>query len=107
MSKMMRFNETKPKLSYILEFPKAMAETAKVMEFGAEKYDRHNWKKGGSMSEQMDSLIRHAVAFQNGEDSDEESGRSHLAHIICNAAFLLENYERFGGKFDDRDWGNY
>lgn len=100
----MRFNESKPKLSYMLEFPKAMEATSRVMEFGADKYDRHNWKKGGPMSEQMDSLIRHAMAFQNCEDNDLESGESHLAHVICNAAFLLENYERFGGEFDDRDW---
>jgi len=103
---MMRFNDEKPKLSFVLDFPNTLAEVADVMTMGAEKYARNNWKEGGPFSESEDSLLRHLTAFHNCQDNDPESGKSHLAHIICNAAFILENYERFGGEFDDRDWDN-
>ena len=103
---MMRDNDSKPKLSYILDFPNTMAEVARVMEMGAVKYDAHNWKKGGPMRDSIDSLLRHMTAFNNCQDNDEESGLSHLAHVICNASFILENYYRYGEEIDDRDWEN-
>jgi len=100
---MSRDNSGKPKLSYMLDFPHTSAEVANVLEMGAEKYARNNWKKGAPMTETEDSLMRHLLAFHNGEDLDEESGMSHLAHVICNAQFLLENYYMHGGDIDDRD----
>lgn len=103
-TEMMRDNDDKPKLSFMLDFPKALAEVAGVMEMGAEKYELHNWKDGGPMRDSIDSLLRHLVAFQNCEDDDPESGLNHLAHVICNAFFILENYHRYGGGIDDRDW---
>jgi len=103
---MMRNNEGKPKLSFVLDFPHSLGEVARVMEMGAEKYSAHNWKEGGPIRDSIDSLLRHLTAFNNCEDNDPESGLSHLAHVICNAAFIMENYHRYGGAFDDRDWGN-
>lgn len=102
----MRKNDGKAKLSFILDFPNAMEQVSRVMEQGAEKYDRHNWKLGAPFSEIEDSLMRHLTAFHNCEDDDDESGQRHLAHVICNAAFLLEIYEKHEGEFDDRDWDN-
>lgn len=103
---MMRSNTEKPKLSYMLDFPKTMEAVSNVMTIGAEKYDRNNWKNGGPITEAEDSLLRHLTAFHNCQDEDPESGLSHLAHIICNASFIIENYERYGSTFDDRDWEN-
>ena len=100
---MTRENTGKPKLSYILDFPNSNAEVSRVLEMGADKYSRHNWKDGAPMTEIMDSLMRHLTAFHNGEDIDEESGQSHMAHVICNANFILENYYIHGTDIDDRD----
>ena len=103
---MMRDNNGKPKLSYILDFPNSISAVAKVMEQGAEKYERNNWKKGAPITECEDSLLRHMTAFHNCENDDKESLQTHLAHVIANACFMIENLETHGGEFDDRDWEN-
>lgn len=100
----LRYNNEKPKLSYIVEFPNALEGVTRVLEFGAKKYARSNWKKGLPFSEVLDSMLRHQVAWLNGEDNDKESGLSHLDHILCNALFLSE-LSRIQTDFDDRTGG--
>lgn len=102
----MRFNENKPKLSYLLDFPNAVAEFANVCEFGAEKYARHNWKQGMPITEMEDSLLRHMRAFHNCQDRDEETACEHLAHVMWNAAAMMEVLAKHGDSWDDRDWEN-
>jgi hypothetical protein len=81
-----RFNEDKPKFSLIdLKSLELMAE---VLEYGAIKYSRDNWKMGLPLSEILDSMMRHIAAIQDGEMIDSESGLSHIGHIQCNALFL-------------------
>lgn len=75
---------------------------AAVFGFGAEKYGRYNWKKGLKVSRLIGSLLRHAMAFADGEDVDPESGHSHLYHIGCNAqmlSWMIEHME----ELDDRE----
>lgn len=79
----------------------ALEDMVKVLEFGATKYDDHNWKKGLSTTEICESLMRHLTAYMKGEDKDQESGISHIGHIQCNALFLSYN-EKFKTEFDDR-----
>ena len=67
----------------------ALEEVAKVLTFGAQKYDAHNWRKGVQYSRLTAALLRHLGAWQRGEDLDPESGLSHIAHAACNAIFLL------------------
>ena len=86
--KAMRFNTGKVKLSYILDADVAMKGMCDVFEFGAKKYDRGNWKYGLDEKEIMDSLLRHLVAYNNGEVLDPESGLPHVDCITCNAVFL-------------------
>lgn len=85
-SQALRFNEGKPKLSFI--DLGSMEDMARVLEFGAKKYDRNNWKKGLPYSSILDSMMRHIAALQKGELIDPESGLPHHGHISCNAMFL-------------------
>jgi hypothetical protein len=77
---------------------KAMASVLKV---GADKYALRNWEQGAYFSVPYASLMRHLLAFWEGEDYDKESGELHIAHILTNAAFLLRYYNEFP-ELDDR-----
>lgn len=81
-----RFNEGKPKWSLVPQ--SALIPMVRVLEFGAIKYDEHNWMKGLSVVEICESLKRHLDAFMQGEDNDPESGLSHIGHMQCNTMFL-------------------
>lgn len=90
-----RQNDNKIKLSLLPTV--ALREEAKVWQFGAKKYSRDNWKKlwgDKTINTCMDSLLRHAFSILEGEDIDNESGLYHAAHIRCNAAMILEYYDR-------------
>ncbi|MEA3242316.1 MAG: dATP/dGTP diphosphohydrolase domain-containing protein [Pseudomonadota bacterium] len=97
-----RHNAGKPKLSLVLEAPNALAGIASVLEDGIAEYGRKNWKKGLLFTEILDSLIRHTVAYNNGEDLDPKSGKHHTYHIGCNALFLAEMIT-IHPELDDRE----
>lgn len=82
----------------------AVEEINKVLEFGAKKYEAHNWKKGSGFkyTRLLGSLLRHIFAYMRGEDKDPESGLSHLAHAGCNVIFLLY-YEKYKTKYNNDD----
>jgi len=98
-----RFNSSKPELGYILDMPYAMLALSGVKTYGTKKYGRDNWKKGLPVRSITDSLLRHLMAFHNGEDLDEESGLAHMAHVMWNAAAIIEVLARHGDKLDNRD----
>lgn len=81
-----RHNIGKPKLSYI--HLDCFEEAARVMEKGALKYGRDNWRLGQDINQLLDSMLRHVAKLQSGEELDQESGLSHIGHIQCNAMFL-------------------
>lgn len=81
-----RFNDGKLQWSMV-DF-KSLEDMVRVMEFGAKKYGRNNWKKGLKTTEIVDSMLRHIYAYLDGEDVDPESGINHTGHIMCNAMFL-------------------
>lgn len=82
----------------------AVEEINKVLEFGAKKYNAHNWKKGEGFkyTRVLNSLLRHVFAYMRGEDKDPESGLSHLAHAGCNILFLLY-YEKYKARYKNDD----
>ena len=96
-----RYNAGKPVLSMVFEAPHALTGVAEVLEFGAEKYSRGNWREGMSYTWIIDSLLRHTLAFHNGEDLDAETGLPHVDHMLCNVLFLAELYRIFPDG-DDR-----
>ena len=74
---------------------------ARVLTYGAQKYDSDNWRRGFNYSVPYACLMRHLTAWQDGEDLDPESGLSHLDHAIANLAMLIE-FERECPHLDDR-----
>lgn len=89
------------KLPLHLLSTEAMNQTAAVLQFGAQKYAEHNWRKGFAWSRPLAAAMRHITAFNNGENKDPESGLSHLAHAACCIMFLLE-FEKTHKHLDDR-----
>jgi hypothetical protein len=73
----------------LLPWP-AVEEIVKVLEFGAAKYSRDNWKHvEGAHHRYTKAAFRHLIAYSNGEINDPESGLPHLAHVGCCILFLL------------------
>ena len=87
----MRYNNGKP--DYSLIPIAAMKEAAHVLEYGATKYERDNWKRPTHWSVSFACLQRHLAAWQAGEDNDPESGRNHLGHAMCNILQMLHMLE--------------
>lgn len=85
----------KPMVSLIE--PKFILGIAEVLTFGAKKYEIDGWKKAklSDMRRYKDALLRHTLAYIDGETIDPESGLSHLYHISCNTMFL-DYFDRKG-----------
>jgi hypothetical protein len=56
---------------------------------GAEKYADNQWRLGYDWSLSYAALQRHANAFWDGEDTDEETGSPHMAAVAWHAFALL------------------
>ena len=73
-----------------------------VLKHGAKKYGVGNWKKEDFlMSRAYNALLRHLIAFWGGEDTDKETGLSHLDHAMCNLIFLKYHHQNTPAA-DDR-----
>lgn len=80
----------KGKLELSLVNPQLVKAVAEVRMYGTEKYgDSENWRKV-EPKRYVDALYRHLLAYIEGNEVDEESGLSHLAHMACNLSFLLD-----------------
>ncbi len=92
------------KLPLDLWSPYALDETARVLQFGADKYEPYNWAKGIKYSRVFSALLRHLWAFWRGENNDVETKLHHLGHAMCCLMFLLHyemNYDKYH-NYDDR-----
>jgi hypothetical protein len=77
------------KLRWDLLPMEAMQDAVKVLMYGAKKYGPHNWKNVEQGEDRyFAALMRHIVAYREGETIDSESGLSHLSHAMCNLVFL-------------------
>lgn len=70
--------------------PSATKALAEVLTFGARKYKPNNWRKCKDLGRYEAALLRHLLAYQEGEVHDPESGMPHLWHAMTNLAFLIE-----------------
>lgn len=95
-----RYNTGKPRMGLLPA--DALEEMAGVLTMGADKYGENNWRKGLPFIEVVDSLERHVSWFKKGHDLDDESGYHHMAHVMCNAAFLIQYLKDELYHLDDR-----
>ena len=70
--------------------PDALVELAKVYGYGAEKYAPNNFRKGYNWSLSYNSLLRHILASEAGEDIDPESGLLHMAQAAWHCLTLIQ-----------------
>lgn len=79
----------------------ALEGIARVFTYGAEKYGVRNWEKGLSWSRLFGATMRHLWAWWRGEETDMESGFSHLDHAAASILMLSASVRRRMGE-DDR-----
>ena len=86
MSKFKKNDYGKVQLAHL---PFAQLEIiARVLDHGAEKYGRDNWKKG-NFTRYASACLRHVFARLKGEHADPESRLPHLAHAACCILFMM------------------
>lgn len=79
-----------------------LAGVARVLMFGAQKYNLWNWSKGMVWSECFNCACRHLFKwYYLREEYDEETGEHHLDHVMCNILFL-RHYSLEYKEGDDR-----
>ena len=87
-----KFDGGKPTFDFLCGLTEELSKVNGVMEYGAEKYERDNWKKGTSEADirrYKNATLRHVFAALNNEQCDEESGLEHLAHAATNCLFVM------------------
>lgn len=95
------FKDDKGKADLSLLDKDPLWELARVFESGLAKYPKGNYKKGIPLTKYTAAAMRHMTQFNNGEDLDKDTGRSHLMHAAANlfiAYWTLSNKP----EFDDR-----
>ena len=98
----MKYDDNKP--PHALIPPECLTQVAEVLGYGANKYGAHNWRddlNSTTFSRTYSSIQRHLNAYWAGEDNDQESGLSHLAHAATQV-FILMTQAKHGQLMDDR-----
>lgn len=81
--------------------PNATLEVSRVLAFGAAKYGASNWNQAeleDGRARYVAAAMRHVLAYQCGEQIDDESGLNHLAHAVTSLLFVLERDIVEGGQ---------
>lgn len=87
MNKGIKYDQGKPDYS-LLPFG-SIDDLVRVITYGAEKYDRFNWKYVDKERYKA-AALRHISSYMQGEVHDEETGIHHLAHAMANLTFIME-----------------
>lgn len=91
---------TKPSTSRIPSV--ALLQLGAVMALGAKKYGPFNWReKRVTTSVYADAIMRHFLAYLDGETADPESGEHPLAHVMACCSIIIDA-ESLGTLNDDR-----
>ena len=98
-----KYDEGKPRLGEMMvDFAVPMRELARVWEFGANKYEKSNWKKvDNAIDRYTNALVRHLLAEEENI-YDDESKLLHASHIAFNALarlhFIINTLQPEEGK---------
>lgn len=98
-----KYDKGKPRLAEMIQdFRLPLIEVAKVWAFGADKYDKGNWRYVlGGEERYTNALMRHLVAEADTQ-KDDESELMHAAHVAWNALarlhFLIEKEKKDNGE---------
>lgn len=95
-----RFGDKKIPLQLVP--PAATIYSAIGLAEGAAKYGAYNWRDTGVESmTYVGAIMRHCLAYLDGEDIDPEGGKPHLAGLLASAAILADATEA-GMLIDNR-----
>lgn len=73
-----------------------LCATVNVLTDGAKVYGDGNWQQvDNAKNRYFAAMLRHISAWRRGQRTDPKSGHHHMAHVACNAFFLM--------WFDGRD----
>lgn len=82
---------------------RALEEIARVLTFGARKYDDDNWRKVPNLRRRyFAAALRHLTAWRLGQRTDPETGFHHLAHAGCCLLFVLSTELGTDPEFEDK-----
>ena len=98
----MKYDQNKTPIALVP--PECIISIANVLGYGAKKYGPDNWRSdlnNTSYSRTYSSIQRHLHQFWAGEDNDQESGLSHLAHAATQIMILMIQHQD-GVDIDDR-----
>ena len=90
MKKERGLKDTKDKNRVDLITPESILGIGEVLTFGAKKYSPNNWQLvEAAQDKYYAALMRHLLAWRQGEAIDPESKLNHIKHVLTNAMFLL------------------
>ena len=82
--------DDKNKVMIHLIDPDVIIGMGEVLTYGAKKYEPNTWQNvNDPINTHYSALMRHLLAWKNGEIYDKETGLSHIKHVLTNAMFLL------------------
>lgn len=93
--------DDKQKIDFSLVPRIAIEAAAKAFMVGEKRYGRYNYTKGHKASQLIAAMLRHATAWNEGQDNDPQDGQPHLGSVIACAAMILRQAE-LGTLKDDR-----
>lgn len=72
-------------------------DLAEILTFGAKKYGVDNYKNISlsKLHHYEDALFRHMNAYRRGQMLDDDTKKSHLAHVGVNAMFLYFFWRKY------------
>jgi len=95
-----RVGRNKPPLSLVPG--SALVLVSSALRNGADKYGPYNWRDQKiQASNYISAALRHLLAWNDGEDTADDSGLSHLAHACAGLMILIDSIET-GNAIDDR-----
>lgn len=85
-----KYDKGKPRVAEMVkDFGPSILEVAKVWAFGADKYEKSNWKLVDNAEDRYtNALLRHLIAEEDNP-IDSESGLLHATHVAWNALARL------------------